>query len=297
MKTGAAPALLCLLGALGCGASPMSPLAPVRPSSTAVTLVNAAPYWPANGTTVIAGQSVILLVQNSTSSAGPVTLTFQLAPNSDFSSGVIERQVSQPPGSNTSLTLDALPAGEYHWRVRAASAGSQTGFSESMWFTVTVPTFTLTLRIADDCPPAADQTPRRDFPVDGVIASTGGSSRFTVLQQQGTAEKLALDYTQSGDVVSGQLSGNGVAVLSAYWYFDILAFNEKADTGGGTGSAAVSGRARPNGRFGGQWSGCFAQYNPSGDGGGCSPARHSWTLVPSTTAPGSVTPGSLRAGR
>ena len=112
-------AVLILTSAVSCNKSTTAP------TSTEATTVSPVPVTPANNVTVKnADQPITLVVTNAIGKAG-LTYSFQVAADVAFAA-VVQSKDSIAEGTNgqTTVKLDALPAGrDYFWRARASASG------------------------------------------------------------------------------------------------------------------------------------------------------------------------------
>jgi hypothetical protein len=95
---------------------------------------------PANGAQIAnLAQPVTLTIANATTtdSTALVTYTYEVATDSGFTNKVVSQDVPQSPGSQTSLKLNPLAAGQmYVWHVKTTAGASVSPFSGMLSFTI-----------------------------------------------------------------------------------------------------------------------------------------------------------------
>jgi hypothetical protein len=176
----AAVAAACLTVACSSG----NPACPSSGCGGSPSIVAPTPASPSNGTTVAnASQPVTLVAQNATTTqAGTVTYTFEVATDSAFASKVQTKDgVAQGASGQTSATLATLlPNTVYYWHVRA-NEGSTTGtFS---------PTYTFTVG-----PPITLSTPIPVTPVNGAPTTNRPTLTVQNSTRQGVTGAIAMAY-------------------------------------------------------------------------------------------------------
>jgi len=124
--------IILLAGGLAACSSPASP-------GGTVTVTTAGVLAPANGAFIAnLAQPVTLTVSNAFVASGgsAVSYTFEVSSDPAFGTKLQTRDVPQQ-ASQTSVTLDVLPAGkDYYWRVRTTSGDTVGSFSGATRFTI-----------------------------------------------------------------------------------------------------------------------------------------------------------------
>jgi len=134
----------CLVA--GCESSKSrNPLSPTVAGPIAgVTITAPKPLEPANGTTLTAGGSLTLLIENAaTTGERPIWLQVEIATDTGFQSKVhVADRVSPGSGGRTTYQVPtALPAGgaRYYWRARALDGANSGEFSATASFVLQDP--------------------------------------------------------------------------------------------------------------------------------------------------------------
>ena len=117
---------------------------PASPSSAdgglTASVVSPRLMAPANNLAIAnAAQPITLVVQNAVvTKSGGATYTFEVATDANFTSKVQTKDgVAEGSGGQTSVKLDALPAGkDYYWHARATGGGTTGTFGAAYKFTV-----------------------------------------------------------------------------------------------------------------------------------------------------------------
>jgi hypothetical protein len=145
LRYGLVASLAVLLVAAACSKS-----GPASPSSSAVgapvdatltpSVAAPRPVAPANGAQIAnLAQPVTLVAQNAlVTQPGGATYAFEVATDAAFGSKAQTKDgISEGSGGQTSIKLDALPAGkEYYWHVRATAGGTIGVFGAAFTFTI-----------------------------------------------------------------------------------------------------------------------------------------------------------------
>jgi hypothetical protein len=121
-----------------------NPLSPTIAGPIAgVTLTPPTMMEPTNGRRILdTEQPVVLLVGNSTTTGvRPISMRFEVATDSGFSSVLVRRDGVTPGQSSTRLVIgDRLPAGRtYYWRAQADDGANKSDWSSTYNFQLLVP--------------------------------------------------------------------------------------------------------------------------------------------------------------
>jgi hypothetical protein len=168
-----------------CGTSTPTQPTSTNSSSTVTPSIGAPiPLQPANGAQLkFSEQPVTLASQNAvTTDSGSPTYTFEVATDSAFAAKLqVKDGVAQGSGTQTSVTLGALPESkDYYWHVRAQGGGTTGVFSPPMKFTVG--------------PAVTIGAPTAVSPLSG--AQTGARPTFTInnASVQGPAGPISYEF-------------------------------------------------------------------------------------------------------
>jgi hypothetical protein len=113
---------------------------PSSPSGgTTITVTSIEQISPAANVSIAnASQPVSLVVKNATVTGGSaVTYVFEVATDAAFASKVVTRTgIAEGTSGQTTITLDALPGGDYYWRARAEAGGTPGPLSDGTKFSI-----------------------------------------------------------------------------------------------------------------------------------------------------------------